>query len=135
MLLTILVLFILNSWTNYERRGPFDLLFSFYRIGNGQKYMSCVYLLVSNSWIKIWDIATYWAIGLVVWFSFWVREVPGSIPGLPLFTLQRAWGLVMGSQRGIRNVGKSKEKAILSRCEKEGMTQRCHNFPINHQIY
>ena len=23
--------------------------------------------------------------GLVVWFSFWVREVPGSIPGCPLF--------------------------------------------------
>ena len=25
------------------------------------------------------------AIGLVVWFLFWVQEVPGSIPGLPLF--------------------------------------------------
>ena len=25
------------------------------------------------------------AIGLVVWFLFWVQEVPGSIPGSPLF--------------------------------------------------
>ena len=26
-----------------------------------------------------------WAVGLVVWFSLWVREVAGSIPARPLF--------------------------------------------------
>ena len=27
------------------------------------------------------------AIGLVVWFLFWVQEVPGSIPGPPFFII------------------------------------------------
>ena len=32
------------------------------------------------------DKEVTWGFGLEVWFSLWVREVPGSIPGIPLST-------------------------------------------------
>ena len=32
-----------------------------------------------------WVFPLLWAVGLVVWFSLWVREVAGSIPTRPLF--------------------------------------------------
>ena len=39
-----------------------------------------------NSLIRIWGGEKVpRAIGLVVWFLLWVQEVPGSIPGSPLF--------------------------------------------------
>ncbi len=32
-----------------------------------------------------------WLFGLVAWFSLWVREVPGSIPGTALFLNSKKW--------------------------------------------
>ena len=101
-----------NSWTMYNcwRRVLFRFLiicvqfFPFWNLQmlhqepQNKNEQRCVVVIEGSSKKEHWITEESWDSGLVVWFSLRVREVPGSIPGCPLFW--NLWNLtILGYQK------------------------------------